>query len=82
MNGCGAVFHGCKNNEHELMCPESIMECINKQNGCNLKLKRRDILSHLGLCPSMVERRYEYNQLPKSELGEVISSNILSDSTK
>ena len=71
MNSCGAVFHGCKNDEHKLLCPESIMECINKQNGCNLKLKRKDIFSHLGLCAAMVERRYEYNQLPKLDLGNM-----------
>ena len=32
--GCGAVFHACKAPEHELLCQEARVECINSQHGC------------------------------------------------
>ena len=42
----------CKNyKEHkEIKCPEEIINCPNKKHGCVIKMKRKKILEHLGLC--------------------------------
>ena len=71
VHDCGAIFHGCKAKDHIMMCPEVNVDCINTENGCNKKIKRKDMFSHLGICPTMVERRYDYNQLPRLELGNI-----------
>ena len=52
------------------MCPELDVECLNTSNGCFKRLKRREIAAHLSICSAMVERKYDYNQLPKPELGK------------
>ena len=65
VNKCGAVFHGCKLQEHLDICPFSTVACINKSFGCPIELLRKDINAHLVKCPaSVVVCMAEWNRWP------------------
>ena len=52
--GCDRVFHACKQKLHMAICWVNIVPCINKQNGCNLKIQKSDMAAHLLTCPANV----------------------------
>lgn len=64
-NRCGAVFHGCKLEEHQELCPNLTVPCINQVLGCPLEVFRRDLSAHLVKCPaSVVICMAEWNRWP------------------
>lgn len=51
---CGAVFHSCKGDEHQLLCPFKRVPCLNGNYGCPAMLLRNEIPAHLDVCPAGV----------------------------
>jgi hypothetical protein len=63
--GCGARYHGCKGAEHELLCPEARVACLNSGLGCSVMLARRELARHLPCCPaSVLACTQEWNRWP------------------
>ncbi|KAM4522906.1 F-box only protein 30-like isoform 2-T3 [Odontesthes bonariensis] len=64
---CGAVFHSCKVNEHQLMCPLMRVPCLNSGYGCAATLVRNQMYVHLEVCPAgVVCCTMEWNRWPIS----------------
>lgn len=62
---CGAKFHACKASEHELLCLNEKVPCINAVNGCPLWMPRKHRGRHLETCPaSVVHCTMEWNRWP------------------
>lgn len=60
---CGASFHACKGEEHQLLCPNVKVPCANAVNGCPAWLLRNQLGSHLRHCPaSLVYCTAEWNR--------------------
>lgn len=60
---CGASFHGCKGDEHLLLCPNVKVPCANAINGCPVWLLRGQVGGHLEHCPaSLVYCTAEWNR--------------------
>lgn len=51
---CGASFHSCKCQEHQLLCPNVKVPCTNAVNGCPAWLLRSQLGSHLQHCPASI----------------------------
>jgi len=63
--GCGCIFHTCKETDHLLLCPNSWTPCLNHSFGCDKILLRRDVRKHLVTCPaSVVACTQEWNRFP------------------
>ena len=63
--GCGAVFHGCKQEEHLELCPNVTVPCVNSGYGCPRDMARKDLAAHLESCPaSVVICMAEWNRWP------------------
>ena len=63
--GCGAIFHGCKMEEHLELCPNLTVPCLNAVNGCPKILPRRLLGVHLEICPaSVIVCMAEWNRWP------------------
>ncbi|KAF0309150.1 F-box only protein 30 [Amphibalanus amphitrite] len=63
--GCGHRLHECKLAEHQLLCPEQRVPCINVEYGCEVTLARRQRAAHLSRCPaSVVLCMAEWNRWP------------------
>ncbi|XP_076611634.1 F-box only protein 30b [Chaetodon auriga] len=66
---CGAVFHSCKVDEHQLMCPLVRVPCLNSGYGCPATLVRNQMYTHLEVCPAgVVCCTMEWNRWPISSL--------------
>uniref|UniRef100_A0A3Q0RE74 F-box protein 30b n=1 Tax=Amphilophus citrinellus TaxID=61819 RepID=A0A3Q0RE74_AMPCI len=64
---CGAVFHSCKVDEHQLMCPLMRVPCLNSGYGCPATLVRNQMYAHLEVCPAgVVCCTMEWNRWPVS----------------
>uniref|UniRef100_A0A3B4A2G6 Uncharacterized protein n=1 Tax=Periophthalmus magnuspinnatus TaxID=409849 RepID=A0A3B4A2G6_9GOBI len=64
---CGAVFHSCKSQEHQLLCPLLKVPCINSAYGCPVSLIRDQMSAHLEVCPAgVVCCTMEWNRWPVS----------------
>ncbi|XP_029966796.1 F-box only protein 30-like [Salarias fasciatus] len=64
---CGAVFHSCKADEHQLMCPLTRIPCLNSGYGCPAVLVRNQMYAHLEVCPAgVVCCTMEWNRWPVS----------------
>ncbi|XP_077443828.1 F-box only protein 30b isoform X2 [Stigmatopora argus] len=64
---CGAVFHACKVEEHNILCPLARVPCLNSAYGCPAHVARRQISAHLPLCPAgVVCCTMEWNRRPVS----------------
>ncbi len=62
---CGAVFHCCKELEHDLLCPRARTRCVNAGYGCPAEMRREDLGRHLRVCPaSVVVCSAEWNRWP------------------
>ncbi|XP_028293060.1 F-box only protein 30a [Gouania willdenowi] len=62
---CGAVFHGCKLEEHRLLCPFERLPCLNSGFGCPFFIPRIKMAQHLETCPaSIVCCTMEWNRWP------------------
>lgn len=51
-NHCGAIFHACKKQDHEYLCPKAISQCVNMRYGCPIQLQKGDMKNHLSCCPA------------------------------
>ncbi|KAM4713646.1 F-box only protein 30-like [Anableps anableps] len=78
---CGAVFHSCKRDEHQLLCPLMRVPCLNSNYGCPAMLIRSKIPAHLDVCPAGIvfcTKRWNLhptdilNLKPDWELGSVL----------
>lgn len=64
---CGAVFHSCKSEEHQLLCPLLKVPCFNSGYGCPVSLIRDQMSAHLEVCPAgVVCCTMEWNRWPVS----------------
>uniref|UniRef100_A0A665VZX5 F-box protein 40 n=1 Tax=Echeneis naucrates TaxID=173247 RepID=A0A665VZX5_ECHNA len=74
---CGATFHMCKQEEHQLLCPNETVPCLNVHYGCPLTMQRRRLARHLEVCPaSVVCCSQEWNRWPVSESDLTFYRNI------
>lgn len=65
---CGAILHACKQEEHQLLCNNETVPCLNALYGCPLQVQRRRMAKHLEVCPaSVVCCSQEWNRWPVSE---------------
>ncbi|XP_028321535.1 F-box only protein 40 isoform X2 [Gouania willdenowi] len=76
-NNCGAAFHACKEEEHQLLCPNESVPCLNIDNGCPLSMLRHMLAKHLKVCPaSVVCCSHEWNRWPITETDHSFNKNI------
>ncbi|CAJ1064997.1 F-box only protein 40 [Xyrichtys novacula] len=74
---CGAVFHMCKQEEHQLLCPNESVPCLNVHYGCPLRMLRHRQAKHLEVCPaSLVCCSQEWNRWPVSETDLTFYENV------
>ena len=54
---CDNGMHSCKMDDHiHEICPESLVPCINYQNGCQAEVKRKQLCEHMSKCPIMLDQ--------------------------
>ncbi|XP_027855000.1 F-box only protein 40 isoform X2 [Xiphophorus couchianus] len=74
---CGATFHMCKQEEHQLLCPNEMVPCFNVEFGCLLKMPRHKSAKHLEVCPaSVVCCSQEWNRFPVPETDMTFYRNV------
>lgn len=74
---CGATFHKCKKEEHQLLCPNETVSCLNVSYGCPLSMLRHKQAKHLEVCPaSVVCCSQEWNRWPVSETDLTFYKNV------
>lgn len=74
---CGTIFHMCKHEEHQLLCPNEIVPCLNAGNGCPLTMQRQRLAKHLEVCPaSVVCCSREWNRWPVPETDANFYKNV------
>ena len=52
--GCFARMHQCKRDDHEHICSNVIVPCLNVAYGCPSTVRRRQLSQHLRLCPASI----------------------------
>lgn len=76
---CGAVFHSCKVDEHQLLCPLTRVPCLNSGYGCPAMLIRSQMSAHLDVCPAgAVSCTMEWNRWPVSCLNYTSYERLIS----
>ncbi|XP_041654404.1 F-box only protein 40 [Cheilinus undulatus] len=74
---CGAIFHICKQEEHQLLCPNETVPCLNVFYGCPVIMLRHRQAKHLEVCPaSVVCCSQEWNRWPVSETDLTFYRNV------
>ncbi|XP_036381489.1 F-box only protein 40-like [Megalops cyprinoides] len=77
---CGAVFHLCKEEEHQLLCPNVKVPCLNAHYGCPFTMCRSKLAKHLEVCPaSVVSCSLEWNRWPIEETNTVFYDNVIKE---
>ncbi|XP_010979862.3 F-box only protein 40 [Camelus dromedarius] len=77
---CGATFHMCKEEEHELLCPLEQVPCLNSEYGCPLSMSRHKLAKHLHVCPaSVVCCSMEWNRWPNVDSETALHENIMKE---
>ncbi|XP_037381370.1 F-box only protein 40 [Talpa occidentalis] len=77
---CGATFHMCKEEEHELLCPLEQVPCLNSEYGCPLSMSRHKLAKHLQVCPaSVVCCSMEWNRWPNVDSETPLHQNIMKE---
>nr|XP_015196663.1 PREDICTED: F-box only protein 40 [Lepisosteus oculatus] len=77
---CGAVFHMCKEQEHQLLCPNEKVPCLNAGYGCPFSMARCKLSKHLEVCPaSIVCCSMDWNRWPVAETDTVFYENVLKE---
>ncbi|XP_023656342.2 F-box only protein 40-like isoform X1 [Paramormyrops kingsleyae] len=77
---CGAVFHMCKDEEHQLLCPNEVVPCLNAEFGCPFTMCRYKLGEHLKECPSsIVNCSMDWNRWPAEEAELVLYDNMLNE---
>ncbi|NXH20194.1 FBX40 protein, partial [Bucco capensis] len=78
---CGATFHMCKEEEHQLLCPLEQVSCLNSAYGCPFSMARFKLAKHLQVCPaSIVCCSMEWNRWPNVDSDTTLHSNIMKES--
>ncbi|XP_033486531.1 F-box only protein 40 [Epinephelus lanceolatus] len=79
---CGALLHMCKEEEHQLLCPNEMVPCLNVSYGCPLTMLRHRLAKHLEVCPaSVVCCSQDWNRWPISDKDLAFYKNV-SDSSQ
>lgn len=74
---CGATLHMCKQDEHQHLCPNETVPCLNAYFGCPLTMHRHRLAKHLEVCPaSVVCCSQEWNRWPVSETDQTFYRNL------
>ncbi|XP_038614231.1 F-box only protein 40 [Tachyglossus aculeatus] len=77
---CGAVFHACKGEEHQLLCPLEPVPCLNSAYGCPASMARQKLAGHLQACPaSVVSCSMEWNRWPSVDSDAALHENIMKE---
>ncbi|XP_074857374.1 F-box only protein 40 isoform X2 [Carettochelys insculpta] len=77
---CGAAFHMCKQEEHQLLCPLEEVSCLNSVYGCPFSMARCKLAKHLQVCPaSVVHCSMEWNRWPNVDAETSLHKNILKE---
>ncbi|XP_054859034.1 F-box only protein 40 isoform X2 [Eublepharis macularius] len=77
---CGATFHMCKAEEHQLLCPLEEVSCLNFVYGCPFTMARFKVAKHLQVCPaSVVCCSVEWNRWPSVDSEGVLHQNIMKE---
>ncbi|KAG9329923.1 hypothetical protein JZ751_028544 [Albula glossodonta] len=68
----------CKEEEHQLLCPNEKVPCLNAHYGCPFTMSRAKLAQHLRVCPaSVVCCSLEWNRWPVEETSAVFNDNVL-----
>ncbi|XP_062984978.1 F-box only protein 40 isoform X1 [Elgaria multicarinata webbii] len=77
---CGAAFHMCKEDEHQLLCPLTQVSCLNSVYGCPFTMARFKVAKHLQVCPaSIVSCSMEWNRWPCVDSEAILHENIMKE---
>nr|XP_033799359.1 F-box only protein 40 isoform X2 [Geotrypetes seraphini] len=77
---CGATFHLCKEEEHQLLCPLEWVPCLNSEFGCPFSMSRIKLTKHLKVCPaSVVCCSMEWNRWPNIDSKTPLYKNIMKE---
>ncbi|XP_051478360.1 F-box only protein 40 isoform X2 [Apus apus] len=77
---CGATFHMCKEEEHQLLCPLEQVSCLNSAYGCPFSMARFKLAKHLQVCPaSVVCCSMEWNRWPNVDSDTTLHKNIMKE---
>ncbi|XP_077777316.1 F-box only protein 40-like isoform X1 [Podarcis muralis] len=77
---CGAAFHMCKEDEHQLLCPLEQVSCLNSVYGCPFTMARFKVAKHLRVCPaSIVSCSMDWNRWPNVDSETVLHQNIMKE---
>ncbi|XP_009959727.1 PREDICTED: LOW QUALITY PROTEIN: F-box only protein 40, partial [Leptosomus discolor] len=77
---CGAIFHMCKEEEHQLLCPLEQVSCLNSAYGCPFSMARFKLAKHLQVCPaSVVCCSMEWNRWPNVDSDTTLHQNIMKE---
>uniref|UniRef100_A0A8B9UY42 F-box protein 40 n=1 Tax=Anas zonorhyncha TaxID=75864 RepID=A0A8B9UY42_9AVES len=77
---CGATFHMCKEEEHQLLCPLEQVPCLNSDYGCPFSMARFKLAKHLQVCPaSVVCCSMEWNRWPNVDSDTTLHKNIMKE---
>ncbi|XP_018429136.1 PREDICTED: F-box only protein 40 [Nanorana parkeri] len=77
---CGATFHMCKEEEHQLLCPNDWVPCLNSVFGCPFYMNRCKQARHLKVCPaSVVCCSMEWNRWPILDKDQTLYENLLKE---
>ncbi|NXU50975.1 FBX40 protein, partial [Turnix velox] len=77
---CGATFHMCKEEEHQLLCPLEQVSCLNSAYGCPFTMARFKLAKHLQVCPaSVVCCSMEWNRWPNVDSDTTLHKNIMKE---
>ncbi|XP_010072911.1 PREDICTED: LOW QUALITY PROTEIN: F-box only protein 40, partial [Pterocles gutturalis] len=77
---CGATFHMCKQEEHQLLCPLEQVSCLNSAYGCPFSMARFKLAKHLQVCPaSIVCCSMEWNRWPNVDSDTTLHKNIMKE---
>jgi hypothetical protein len=74
-------MHECKRNDHEYICPNVFIPCLNINYGCPLRIRRSDLTRHLRICPASIivcsftyNHDYHFNDLETSTATNLIQT--------
>lgn len=67
VHGCGAIIHQCKILDHEELCFNKRVPCVNALYGCEVVMSRNRIGAHLVHCPaSLVHCKFTWERVDRN----------------
>ncbi|XP_065915002.1 uncharacterized protein [Dysidea avara] len=83
IDGCGTVAHQCKMEDHENVCLNKQVPCINVIYGCEVSLPRHKIKVHLEHCSaSVVVCKFAWERVDRNILGNISSEDLFADGSR